>query len=85
MNFGDFLTAHLHAHDIPQTDVCDEMDRSPQFISQVAMGNKLPALTDLEPWADFLDISHARCAKLVLQGYLDRAGVKMTVTSVRKP
>lgn len=85
MNFADKLIEHLEKNGLLQSDVCGLLDLSPQFVSQIVKGHKVPGLLRLEDWAEFLDISHAHCIRLVLQTYLDRDGIKATVASVRKP
>ncbi len=84
VNFAEKLIAHM-GYSRSQGDICREMGLSPQFVSQIIKGNKLPALDGLEPWAEMMRISHTNCVRLVLQSYLDRSEVGMTVTSVRKP
>lgn len=84
MNFGERVVAYM-GYSRTQGDICRTLGLSPQFVSQICKGNKLPHLDSLEPWADMLGVSHAHVIKLVLQSYLDKAEVEATVTGVRIP
>lgn len=77
-NFAEQLRTKLAFK--TQTDVAKETGHCVNYIHHLAHGHKLPSLDRVPQWAEFFGLTETYVVKLILQGRLDKAGLKYRVT-----